>query len=473
MKKAVSKRIPWVLFSTTFLSFLLCPTRFQEDEAVSLENQKSISDKNSFDVHTGQRYFEHLFGSSLADSNIRIEKSKFIPTIVDGSVKYCYYFDFEDDRGYAIFDDEKIYRFVTEGDFPWIFSTDVYYGSEGGFLYYNTESDSFQKVDDETGEVLNDEYDVVFSTSGYSEIDGCITSANLTSYVASVHPNWSLAKTVLMTNYYKWSMDTNSFYEQSYTYSDGSGGGNWYTEGNCAPNSMMSYLYNLPTVIAPGGGKYHYCENLISGRHVTPRYAIFSSYSDAFSYLLSNNTYILDENENYQTSGSTNLKKVSVRWRLKETTERVWSHSNDLYWQVRTESIKRGFDPRFGFYMYNYSEEVLETILNTYYGYNADLYRTNLSDNVVFNITFGIPVVIATNGSLTYGNHGMSIYGYKRYEYQEIVNGSSVTKSAYMWLVDDGWDSDGSTDQRWFDPNRGSTNNYFCTNRYSLKWSSC
>lgn len=67
----------------------------------------------------------------------------------------------------------------------------------------------------------------------------------------------------------------------------------------------------------------------------------------------------------------------------------------------------------------------------------------------------------------------MTIYGYKRYEFAEIVNGSSITKSAYMWLVDDGWKGSITNEARWFDPNRGSVNNYFCAKRNSLTWEGC
>ncbi len=123
--------------------------------------------------------------------------------------------------------------------------------------------------------------------------------------------------------------------------------------------------------------------------------------------------------------------------------------------------------------MYNHSEAVLETILNSYYGHSANIYRTEVLLDITSNIVYGIPVVVSTNGSLSYGNHGMVVYGYKRYTYNETVNGASVTKSAYMLLVDDGWTSDGSPEQRRFDPNRTSINRFFCTDRNSLTWPGC
>ncbi len=473
MNKSSAKRVPWTLLSLPFLLLILCPHNPATQEFTTPFWQRAITDENSFDIFTGKKYFENLTKKTLNDSNLKIENAKFLPVIVDGAIQYCYYFDFEFDDGYAIFDDEKIYKRVSYGDYPWIYDHDIYYDLEGGFLAYDEETCSFLKVDETTGKTLGETYNADISETAYDNVDGEIKTAELQNYVSTVHPEWALAKTVLMTDYVKMSMSINSFYTNCYYY-DGIWQGSWYTEGNCAPNAMTSFLYNLPTAKSPSGTRYNYCSNLLSGRTVTNRYEYFSKHLDTFSDLLSDNIYLLDENGNYKLEcDSIPQDGRSTEWKLKESNNATWGKSTDLYWQVRSESIKRGFDPRFGLNMIKNTEEILETILNSYYDYDVDIYRTNISGEVASSIVFGIPVVISTRGSLVYGNHGMTIYGYKRYEFAEITNGSSITKSAYMWLVDDGWRGSIANEPRWFDPNRGSVNNYFCTKRNSLTWEGC
>lgn len=465
MKRFLHKIIPWALLSPSCLLLALSSMLAQSSTPLLLAKENSIADGNSFDVLAGKDYLEKHFGASLDSLGLTIEKSKFLPTVIDGSINYCYCFDFNGDKGYAVFDDEKIYQLVKEGDYPWLFNDDVYYDLEGGFLHYDQDADIFKRIDCNTGEITNDDCIIDFSEGNYDDVDGRLTAANLPSYMASVHPGWSLTNTVVITNYSKRRQFTNSFYRQCYLYEDGSSSG-WCSEGNCAPNAMYSYLYNLPTAVSPIGAGYNYCVNLNNGKNVTQRRSVFTSYSDSFSYLLSDNTYAIDDD-----SGTP--RKTSIQWELQPSYKEVWDLSDDLYWQVRTEAIRHGFDPRFGFYMRTYSEMVLETILNTYYGYDVDIFGTSVMENVFTDILFGIPVVFSTNGSKTYSNHGMAIYGYKRYEYQVIVDGVSTTKSAHIWLVDDGWDPQGSSEEKWFDPNRDSDNFYFCTDRNSLTWAGC
>ncbi len=472
MKGVCSKKMPWALLSMPMLLLMLCPACSSATFEIPELRQKAIADKNVFSIPAGKGYLESHLNSTLAERGLGIQRAKFVPTIVDGYVRYCYYFDFEDDNGYAVFDDEGLYRFVKGGDFPWIFERDVYYDLEGGFLAYDDQVDCLRKVDDLTGNTLDDIYPVCLQKSAYSSIDGCIKSAELSSYIAAVHPTWTLAYTTIMQDYSKRRMNTNSYYYQEKLFEDGNPEGS-YSEGNCGPNAMYSFLYNLPTVSSPSGTNYQYCNNLINGRRVTPRRQYFLDGLDVFSDALSDNVYYLDENGNYQTSPAPSPKINRVHWHLQPSNMPVWSRSDDLYWQVRAESIERGYDPRYGFSMYDHSEAVLETILNSYYGHSANIYRTEVLLDITSNIVYGIPVVMSTNGSLSYSNHGMVVYGYKRYTYNETVNGASVTKSAYMLLVDDGWAPDGDPNQRWFDPNRTSINRFFCTDRNSLTWPSC
>ena len=152
---------------------------------------------------------------------------------------------------------------------------------EGGFLAYDDQADCLRKVDDLTGNTLDDIYPVCLQKSAYSSIDGCIKSAELSSYIAAVHPTWTLAYTTIMQDYSKRRMNTNSYYYQEKLFEDGNPEGS-YSEGNCGPNAMYSFLYNLPTVSSPSGTNYQYCNNLINGRRVTPRRQYFLDGLDFF-----------------------------------------------------------------------------------------------------------------------------------------------------------------------------------------------
>lgn len=159
--------------------------------------QRAITDENSFDIFTGKKYFENLTKKTLNDSDLKIENAKFLPVIVDGTIQYCYYFDFEFDDGYAIFDDEKIYKRVSYGDYPWIYDHDIYYDLEGWFLAYDEEACSFLKVDETTGKTLGETYNADISETAYDNVDGEIKTAELQNYVSTVHPEWHWPKLFL------------------------------------------------------------------------------------------------------------------------------------------------------------------------------------------------------------------------------------------------------------------------------------
>ena len=65
MKRQHRKRVPWAIFSASFLLFLLLPARHEGEKAPLEERQQAICEADSFDVQKGREYYERLFGSSL------------------------------------------------------------------------------------------------------------------------------------------------------------------------------------------------------------------------------------------------------------------------------------------------------------------------------------------------------------------------------------------------------------------------
>lgn len=463
-------------FCTTLLIFnlsIMCVNITIDNEKESNILYKTYD--NILDVDFNKT--DEILSGLIGDNYPEIEFVRPIVTLFNGTKEYCYYVDFIDSNGYVIFDDENIYDSKSSGDFEILKNRNIEYSSSDGFVIYNENTKLYNLIDINSGENIDENICCTSITSSYSSVDGSILTSDLTNYISSVHPDWTLEDTKIIDNFSKRSMFTTSLYVDTQIYDDGSSSS--YTEGNCGPNSMYSYLYNLPTVISPSGIDYQYNQNLLNGRNIVNKTDYFKNKYDYFYAQLYDNYYDVDENGNYlSTSTGTSTPKLKRHhWTQKSIYDSSISNMTDLYWNVRTESIKKGFDPRFGLNMYDYSERIIEDVASCYYDYNIDIVRTDTVANVLSNISYGIPVVVAAGNSMTYNNHGMVIYGYKKYSY-EVTSGwwlweNTETKYAYLWLVDDGWEIDNDSTQKWYDPNRGSSNTYFCTNRNSLTWPTC
>lgn len=447
---------------------------------ITINNEKELNIlyktyNNILDVDINKT--DEILSSLIGNNYPEIEYVRPIAALFNGTKEYCYYVDFIDNNGYVIFDEENIYDSKSLGDYEILKNENIEYSSSDGFVIYDENTELYNLIDINLGEIIDENIYYTSSSSSYSSVDGSILDSDLTNYISSVHPDWTLEDTKIIDNFSKRSMNTTSVYVDTHIYDDGSTSS--YSEGNCGPNAMYSYLYNLPTVTSPSGINYQYNQNLLNGRNTVSKADYFKNKYDYFYAQLHDNYYDVDENENYlSTSTGTSTPQLKQHhWTQKSIYDSSISKMTDLYWNVRTESIKKGFDPRFGLNMYDYSEGIIEDVASYYYNYNIDIVRTDTVTNVLSNISYGIPVVVAAGNSLTYHSHGMVIYGYKKYSY-EVTSGwwlweKTETKYAYLWLVDEGWESDNASTQKWYDPNRGASNTYFCTNRNSLTWPTC
>lgn len=456
-------RVLSIPYLAGIFNFVSGNTFFRTAEKYSETLQTTFPRESQFDYDEGKGFLEHHLRKKLESINIITEDASFISVIADGEVSLSYYFDFAGDTGFAIFDEPSLYRIETQGDYPWIKDDNVYFSLSDGFLRYDTESGIFNVIDIKTGKNTKQIYLPTLNVNSSNGNDGQLSDAGLPSYISNEHPGWELEKTEILSRYVKSYQDTNSFYEQEVK-NKATGDTQTLTEGNCALNATHSFLYNLPSLTPPNDSViYGYTPNLKKGRNVTNRFNYFENKQDYFSTILDGKTFYDSES--------------TITWKHRESSSITWTRSDDLYWNIRTESIKKGYDPRSGFDMNSNSEYIIETVTKKYYDHDIDVYKTTNNDSVVSNIQEAIPVVVAVSGSKTYGNHGMCIYGYKKYKYTEtktvFLTTTTTTTYHYVWLVDDGWYRKDGGDRSWFDPSKSKSVSFFCSKQKSLFWPKC
>lgn len=408
---------------------------------------------------TGLNYEEIITNTSLY-RNIQI--------VGEDEELEAYLIVFNNNGGYVIFDNDKMYS-TDVGNFEYLISTNYVTNNSGEILFLDENGHTYL-VESTSGNLLsygNNSADINI----YDNVDGGIRDNVFNDYMSEQHPSWSLVETRQLGNYQRNTQFATSFYWLKKTFKNGDVR-YWYSEGNCAVNAMSNYFLNLPYVTTPSGRKINYNERFSVGNVLNNRYSIFSSMSDVFSYQYTDNDYPVNE---ASTGKSDSEICINEHYQLRLLSSKYRSKDKDTYWFVRTESIKKGFDPANGFVTRSYGEYVMEKVANDYFSTNLDVYYTTSFSDVISNLNSGIPVVFSAQGSKYYGNHGMVIYGYKKYKYEETKLGFlwipyTVTNYSYMWLVDDNWSSGDST---WYDSSKSTNNVFLCTERSSLLWPSC
>lgn len=449
-------------------------------EVVELKDEGYRTYSNLYDCSNLEglmKKFLNLFpNKSIDDFNFkRINYAKSIEVVNHHQNEYAIYLDFDGDNGYAIFDDEKIYLYEEKGDLSFVEeNANVKYSFADGFVAQD-ESGRFISFNNE----LESNYSLNSSSSTSSSIDWTKIDGNLydttslssrhtiDEYMSSKYPNYTFEEERHLYEYVVSGMSDTCQYNISKYYANDILQG-VYSEENCAINAMYSYFNNLSTVKSYYGYNYGYNCNFDNGKYKIDISDAFTSVdaSDVFIHKYYDYTYEINEVDE-------NGKEI-IKARIKPRRKYELQNMNKLYWDIRNESVVYGYNPIGGFNMHNYSEHVMETIAELY-GYST--YDVNVStslEDVLNNLYYGIPVVIATNNSKTYGNHGMTIYGYRKYSY-EVTKFLWIkeTKYAYIWCVDDGWSVTGNTNKKWFDPNCESNSIYFITNRNTLLWPTC
>lgn len=401
--------------------------------------------------------------------------------------KNYYYVDFDDDNGFAVFDNEHFYEHSEKGNYPAISTRNLYYNPNDGFLIFDKERNLFLQYDIENDEPLFQGKEIKSSRphidSVFSNKDGGIFESDLPSYVAEIHPSWEKVSSASITNFTCLSQNKTSFYLQYYHYYVYLGNGSFYVddvyksgEGNCVPTAIFNYLYNLPSTTSPGLINYSYCQSLLTGRNTTDRSCLFDGFSTPEDVLFSSfgdNIYLKSSYSpeimapQHYLSNSYDVDFIGIHFQsIGETNNSYvnYLHSTDLYWQIRDRAINFGFNPKDGMYD-SYVPDIINDVSGLY-GYDIMVSPCFGETNAINNINYGIPVIIGVEDSKTYHDHEMVIIGYNRYK--ETILGT--TFYYYIWKVADGH----SEAPRYYDPYHGSSlNMYFCTNRNTLVWPGC
>ena len=443
------------------------------DEEINLKS--NIVDYN-YIYSSFKDLFEKAIESNSDWSPKGIEYIKEIE-ILNNQNKKVYYIDFDCSNGFLVGDSDTIYEFETNGDLVELRHLESFaYSSIDGFVIYNDEKYRYEKIyNNEFSDVICKMEEVlntpVIHNGQAKEGDGQIYDLN--SYVADRYPNYTLVESSYLKGY-KWAyqMD-NSVYVTNYYRKNGNLV-SFSSEGNCVINATYSMLSNLPTVKNPYYYNWRYNENYFSGTN-TMDYSVavladqlYADYGDTVYY---ETVYDQNLNENLDGYREVNYHNNS---RSNPSVEDI----PILYMQLRTVAIDEGYLPNKGMKFSKTKKLVEET--DELYGYNIDFQTTSSTESVISNIKNGIPSLISTNGSETYDDHAMAVYGYAKYSYTVDILWWTETRYAYFWMVDSGhgpindssfFDENGNR-INWFDPNQCSVS-FGVIDRNSLTWPTC
>lgn len=451
------------------LALLVLSASFISKVVVNSEGRASTNSASSsacdFNLEEYTKILQNNHGISSA-----IKFGKKIKIVGEEDDAYCIYANFEDDLGFVVFDEENIYRRESSGTYPSALDENVCFSLCSGFLYSDPNKGGLYvpfdiSANEEIAKPENNK-NQVFSATNWSDVDGKISNGDIDSYMASEHPTWTFGWEYALENFVHKHQYQNSQYRKKRITDQGVEFPGNYSEGNCVPNSISSYFYNLPTVKNSLGHCFRYNEGFLSGRVTLNLSSYFASGNDVFNSQFHDN--VRDANDYYSVYNGTTYLIDKEHWTTKDADDSSIASVETIYWQTRNECIMKGYLPDSGVQFDSYGEEIMESIASNLYGYSLDIVPTQVADSAVDNLINGIPVTINAIGSQTYGNHAMVVYGYRRY-YKD----ASQTNAAYIWLVSDGSQSGQPSTRYWFDPSKCDRTTLFTTNRSTLTWPSC
>lgn len=315
----------------------------------------------------------------------------------------------------------------------------------------NSSIKSFSKKDEANN--------LLFGTSAYDDIDGLLY--DLDSYVLDVYPSWSLIEKKYLKNYHPISQFDTSVYLEEHDYR--SSFDTFCSEGNCVINSTFSMLRNLPIVKTDNGYCYNYNTNFLNG--IVPLDYSSLVQNDPFYYGHGLHNY-------YGTFYDSKRDDFYDSYSITNDSDSL-SILPTMYMQLREVAIDCGYVTN-GM-LFAYAKTMVESV-DSLYSYSIELNLNSTIETVVSNINYGIPSLISTTNSLTFGNHAMAVYGYAKYSYETIAFGFPITLYTYFWMVDSGWEilndplyyDEYGNRIDWFDPNRCDSVAFATLNRNTL-----
>ncbi|MBQ9071461.1 MAG: hypothetical protein IJY23_08995 [Clostridia bacterium] len=320
--------------------------------------------------------------------------------------KYGFYLDFDGNNGYLLITaDYHLYEFEPIGELSYLKNVE--------FAYYNS-FDKFMYIDSKTGTL--ERYDYHFEISENSSAADCSASTlnfnsesadgqdsdggdgkiyNIDSYVSDVYPEYEYVSRYIMCGY-EWIYQSNTSIYQRVT-SDSVN-----SEGNCVINAIYSVMNDWYR-----RGRFQW---LPSG--TVDYYLILQN--DVFYDKYGTNTY-----NNWTYNYPNRLRKIPA-----------------LYSELRTYAINYGYIPESG--MKSSYIPSMVSDLATSHGYTLNMSSTSSFENVKNEIDSNMACVVSVQGSSTFNNHSMGLYGYVKYEYTSGWWIFETTETKYFYVVDDG-----------------------------------
>lgn len=465
---------PFILSSLCFSSI-----------AISRRTSESIIDVNSIklkgNVADYNGYYSHFltainqakeYNSEWNPSSIEFAKE--IDVLNENNDK-AVYLDFDGDNGFMVVNDNQVFKVNYSGDLYQLQHLNNFaYSPVDDFVFYSEEKYRYEKIyDDDFVDVICTADEVLGAPAKHNgqESAGDGQIYDLQSYVADRYSNYKYVESSYLKNYRCAYQNENSVFAQKWYKSNGDLASTYSSEGNCVINSTYSMLSNLPTVKNYNGYQWKYNNN----------YSIGLSGMDYSEDVYTDELYPNYGSHNFISSGYDNSYKdtISKYWEINDFTnssgKTIITDLPMLYMQLRTVGVQNGYRPNEGM-LFSNSEKMVEQI-DRFYGYEIDLQLTGSLEAVTSNLSFGIPSLISTNGSETFGNHAMAVYGYAKYSYEVRILWHTETRYAYFWMVDSGWKPSASWNFidnqgnriNWFDPNQSSTS-FAVLNRNTLEW---
>lgn len=402
-----------------------------------------------------------------------IEYAKKI-TILDASDLDTYYLDFNDDNGFVIIDSSnKIYKFDNKVDLYELKKlNDIAYSLSDGFLYYDNEEQCYKKIYDVKNKdiICKEESNLIESPTKHNGQDsfGDGQIYDLNAYVLQRYPDYKFVWSNYLKGYNsRYQYDNSVYIFRNECVNDQS---SWTTsEGNCVINSCYSLLSNLPTIKDVNNRNCYRNSNFLNGLQTI----------DYSKDVLKDSQYQKYGTGNFIRTIYDNNLKSFVDIKSAKNDNQYLSSLPKLYMELRDVAISNGYLPEKGM-LFSKAETMIEQVSHSY-NYSFDLKYTTNTNDVVLNILDGIPSLISTSNSETYGNHAMVVYGYCKYSVEKKVWGHTETEYKYFWMVDSGWlpndyskfiDENGNR-INWFDSNKSSSIQFGLLSKDSLEWPKC
>lgn len=409
--KIISMGLALVLMISAFST--LTPLIASAAETISENYELELSLQKS---EKCVEFIEQNFSQVINEYNIAHQNEGIIceATFIEGETpiymtelnKYGIYLDFDDNNGYLLIsEDYNLYEFEAIGELSYLKNIDIaYYNSFDGFMYLDSKTGLLEKYEyvDNTSDYYKSSdiaefssEEALFGAAG-QEGSGDGHIYDIDSYVAAVYPKYVYQSRYMITDYqWIYQMNTSVYRRITSTGTE--------SEGNCVLNatySMMNDWFRR--------GKFQWMPSGIT-----------------------NYTSLVTSDRQYSTYGTS----IYDGWTTNTTTR--LSNMPTLYLELRNYAIDYGYLPENGMQSKYIVDMVGRVASNR--GYTFNIIKTSSFDaNVKYQLDTNSACVISVQGSSTYGNHAMGLYGYVKYTYTSGWWIFKTTKDKYFYVVDDG-----------------------------------